>query len=63
MSGFGDADPEDGWDPDDAVVELVDNIRRRLAAVVVSHGADVRLRQRMLLAADDLAHIFDRVEH
>lgn len=62
MTGFGDADPEDSWDPDDPVAELVDNIRRRLLAVVVSHATDARLRRRMTLAADDIAHIIDRIE-
>lgn len=31
MSDFGDSEVEDAWDPDDAVVDLLRNLLRRLA--------------------------------
>jgi hypothetical protein len=58
MADFGDADPEDAWDPDDPPEALVDNLRRRLELAVVNHD---RLRQRLELAARDLALIVERL--
>jgi hypothetical protein len=60
-SGFGDADPEDAWDPDDPVVELLDNLRRRIVAILLLRAVDERLHQRLEMLRDDLAHILERV--
>jgi hypothetical protein len=30
MSGYGDSEPEDAWDPDDPIPVLIDNLLRRL---------------------------------
>lgn len=62
MTVFGDADPEDSWDPDDPVTELLDNLRRRILAVLAGHLAD-RDRQRFDLVQRDLAHIAERVRN
>jgi hypothetical protein len=58
---FGDIEPEDAWDPDDAVAELVDNLRRRVVAILALHVVDARLEQRLAMLADDLEHVFARV--
>jgi hypothetical protein len=56
--GFGDADPEDAWHPDDSVTDLIANLIRRRR----------RDRQRFELEAvrrvmfdEDLAHVLARV--
>ncbi len=58
---FGDIEPEDSWDRDDAVVELVDNLRRRIIAILLIHEIDERLHLRLQMLRDDLAHVLDRV--
>ena len=58
---FGDIEPEDSWDRDDAVVELVDNLRRRVIALLLLAAFDARLRLRLEMLRDDLAHVLDRV--
>lgn len=60
MTGFGDSDPEDAWDPDDPLPELVANIRRRLALLVALHRLDRHSQQRLEMAADDLEVIHRR---
>lgn len=61
MSFFGDIDPEDSWDPDDPVTELVDNVRRRVVAIVALHAVEDRIQQRLEMIGDDLEHVFARV--
>lgn len=61
MSDFGDADPEDAWDPDDAVEELVDNIRRRLVAVLALHVLAAHDEQRLAAVVDDIEHVYARI--
>ena len=61
MNGFGDAEPEDAWDPDDPVIELLDNIARRLAALVALELLDDVVERRIGWLRDDLAHIIERV--
>jgi hypothetical protein len=58
---FGDIEPEDSWDRDDAVVELVDNLRRRVVALLLIDVMDERLSVRLSMLRDDLAHVLDRV--
>lgn len=61
---FGDADPEDSWDPDDPPAALVRNIRRRLELVRRSlAGVELegRVRQRLELALDDLDLVHRRL--
>jgi hypothetical protein len=61
VSGFGDADPEDSWDPDDPVVELLDNIVRRLVAIFALRAFDDVIEARIGWLRDDLEHIVARV--
>ena len=61
MSEFGDAEPEDAWDPDDPVDELLDNLRRRLVAIVALHVLDEAIERRLGWLNDDLAHVIARV--
>ena len=58
---FGDADPEDAWDPDDPLAHLVDNIVRRVALVVALKALDARAQQRLDLIERDLRHVADRI--
>jgi len=66
MSDFGDIEPEDSWDPDDPLPDLVDNLLRRLALVLVilwrgdllTERDELRLRD----IAEDLAHIRRRLD-
>jgi hypothetical protein len=58
MAEFGDADPEDAWDPDDPPEILVDNLRRRLVLLLEHHD---RARQRIELAVRDLGHVVTRI--
>lgn len=58
---FGDAEPEDAWDPDDPVDELIDNLLRRLALLVALRDLDDRVQQRLRMLADDLEHVATRV--
>lgn len=65
-SDFGDSDPEDAWDPDDPVDVLIDNIRRRVALLVVRRvldRLDVPDGQRIRMIGDDLTHILERVRN
>ena len=66
MNGFGDADPEDAWDPDDPITELIDNLARRGAILAdVAQRDDIHARAqlqiRLRLLADDLAHVAQRI--
>lgn len=40
MSGFGDYEPEDAWDPGDAVSVLLDNLRARMMLLESAISAD-----------------------
>ena len=40
MIAFGDIEPEDSWDPDDPVAELLDNLLRRLVLFGMFRGDD-----------------------
>jgi len=61
VTRFGDADPEDAWDPDDPVADLADNLARRAVILAVGDGDDPRVRLRWRLLADDLAHLATRL--
>lgn len=52
--GFGDDEPEDAWDPDDPVVDLVANLIRRRRR---DRGDTIK----DLMFDEDLAHVLDRV--
>jgi len=52
--GFGDAEPEDAWHPDDPVTDLVANLIRR-------RRRDRRDTIKDLMFDEDLAHVLDRV--
>ena len=62
---FGDAEPEDGWHPDDPVPELLDNLIRRV--ILLRAAADSRApytaadRVRINLLLEDLGHVLNRV--
>jgi hypothetical protein len=58
---FGDSEPEDSWDPDDPVAELVDNLRRRVVALLALHAVDEQFERRLAMLHDDLAHVAQRV--
>ena len=56
--GFGDADPEDAWHPDDPVTDLITNlIRRRARDRQDRELADVR----RAMFDEDLRHVLSRV--
>jgi hypothetical protein len=38
-SEFGDSEPEDGWHPDDTIVEQLENIRRRIVLLAAAASA------------------------
>jgi hypothetical protein len=61
MTVFGDATPEDAWDPDDAVSDLVENLRRRLALLLGLSILTDRDRQRLDLIHGDFAHVIKRI--
>ena len=61
VNGFGDADPEDAWDPDDPLAELADNLARRAAILEALPADHPRLALRLRLLADDLAHLATRI--
>lgn len=58
---FGDAEPEDSWDPDDPVVDLLRNIIRRVLLLAVLHGLAERDALRVAQIREDLEHILARV--
>jgi hypothetical protein len=58
---FGDAAPEDAWDPDDPVDNLVDNLRRRLAAIVALRMVDDVIESRLAWIVTDLEHVAGRI--
>lgn len=55
----GDDEPEDGWDRNDPLPFLVENLRRRLALLLIVENARNRLRLEQLL--EDLDWLRDRV--
>ena len=57
---FGDADPEDAWDPDDPLPHLVDNVLRRVALIAGLHQLDAMAQRRLEMVLDDLHHIRER---
>jgi hypothetical protein len=59
---FGDADPEDAWDPDDAVVELVANLGRRITAILAMRAATDVVTARLNWLLADLEHVGRRVQ-
>jgi len=61
MTVFGDITPEDAWDPDDAVSDLVENLRRRLALLLGLSILTDRDRQRLDLIHGDFAHVIKRI--
>lgn len=61
MNEYGDATPEDSWDPDDPLEELLDNIVRRIALLLLIDALTDHERQRLRMIADDLNHIIRRV--
>lgn len=56
--GFGDADPEDAWHPDDPVTDLIANLIRRRRRDRVN--ADLEAVRRVMFD-EDLAHVLNRV--
>jgi hypothetical protein len=60
MSAFGDAEPEDAWDPDDPLPELIENLLRRIALLVVLRELGERAQQRLELIETDLRHVVAR---
>jgi hypothetical protein len=61
VTTFGDTEPEDAWDPDDPVPALVDNIIRRLVAIVALHALDDMIERRIGWLIEDLRHIAARI--
>jgi hypothetical protein len=59
VTGFGDAEPEDSWHPDDPVPVLVRNLVRRLDEIT-AHRSMLNWR-RLELVADHLAHVHQRL--
>lgn len=62
---FGDDEPEDGWDRDDAIPELINNLQRRLAArergLRASEPSAV-IAARLRADLSDLAYVLQRLE-
>ena len=58
---FDDAEPEDAWDPDDSVADLVDNIVRRLQIIVALRVLDERIEHRLDWMRHDLEHVAGRI--
>lgn len=63
MTDFGDSEPEDGWHPDDSVLEQLDNIRRRIRLLRDSVGAVATQREQLRFRDIDvdLAFIIQRL--
>ena len=64
---FGDYEPEDGWDPDDPLPNLVRNLAARwifitIAADIKDGLGQVAVRRRLAGIAEDLAHLRARIE-
>lgn len=59
---FGDIEPEDSWDPDDAIPELVRNIVRRVVLLVALHELSARAQLRLEHIEEDLRHVLTRVQ-
>ena len=62
MTVFGDIEPEDSWDPDDPVPELVRNLLRRLALLVALRELGEAAQRRLELIEDDLHHVLTRIQ-
>lgn len=58
---FGDIEPEDSWDPDDAVPDLVSNLLRRIALLVTLRALGDAAQRRLELIEEDLRHVLTRV--
>jgi predicted nucleic acid-binding Zn-ribbon protein len=56
-AGFGDVEPEDSWDPDDNLDELVTNLARRLVLLGVLDAELERDNRRR--AVDELAELLE----
>ena len=54
---FGDAEPEDSWDPDDPPPVLIDNLLRRLALLAIIRERDEHETDQELV--DDIADLID----
>ena len=63
MSDFGDSEPEDSWDADDPIPDLIDNILRRVILSRDSIGpmATQREQLRFEQTIEDLKFILQRV--
>lgn len=62
MTEFGDIEPEDSWDADDSVPEMVRNILRRLALLVVLRELGEAAQRRLELIEEDLRHVLTRLD-
>jgi hypothetical protein len=66
VTGFGDYEPEDAWDPGDDPARLADNLAARLllvaAALALGDPVSDRLRTRLDQLAADLAHLRARLD-
>ena len=60
---FGDAEPEDAWDRDDPVPELIDNLIRRVALLNTIQGKKLTARDRLRIRhlGEDLEYIRSRI--
>lgn len=63
---FGDSEPEDAWDPDDPVLELVLNLARRLAPIrdELAPALELEARRpldRLVWLERDLVHVAGRL--
>ena len=57
----GDDEPEDGWDRNDPPWRLLDNLRRRVALLVMVREFRARDRHRIAQLHDDLVYVIDRL--
>lgn len=62
MIDFGDIEPEDSWDADDAIPELVRNIIRRVVLLVALGALNARAQHRLEMIEEDLRHVLNRVQ-
>lgn len=58
---FGDAEPEDAWDPDDSVADLVGNIVARIKIIVGLRVLDETIEHRLDWIRLDLEHVAGRI--
>lgn len=62
MTDFGDIEPEDSWDGDDAIPDLVRNVLRRIVLLVALQELSARAQLRLEMIEEDLRHILNRVQ-